>query len=239
MSISIAITTYNRSDLTIEVFSKVYDHPLVSEICIVDDASEESHWNRLLELIDAHPASQKINVFRNEKNLGMSRNKAAAVSKAKNEWVVLFDSDNVLYPEYLDAFNGLLNRMPEVEHHEHIIFCPSVAEPDYDFTNLPCTINRINAKNLIQDKMFRILLNICNYIVHRDNYLSAYEYDETIKESDTIHFNHLWLKKGGVFWIVPNMKYYHRRHSGSGWLNGDHSYNLKKAAELQEKIKNL
>ena len=68
---SIAITSYNRSDLTIESFSKVYDHPLVSEIVIVDDASEQEHWVKLLSLIDNHPATNKIKVYRNEKNLGM------------------------------------------------------------------------------------------------------------------------------------------------------------------------
>lgn len=232
MKISISITSFNRSDLTIESFSKVYNHELVDEIVIVDDCSEEKHWSRLLELIDAHPASQKINVFRNEQNLNMSRNKAEAISKAKNEWVILLDSDNVLYPEYLDS-------IPEILY-SRIIYQPSECESEYTFKQFEgMTINKHNAKDFLHIREFRIMLNQCNYLVNREKYLEVYKYDPTIKESDTIYFNQLWLAAGYSFYVTPGMKYLHRKHEGSGWLMGDQKYNLKKAAELQEKIKNL
>jgi glycosyltransferase involved in cell wall biosynthesis len=232
LMLSIAITTFNRSDLTIESFSKVFDHQLVSEIVIVDDASDEGHFNRLMGLLEAHPAILKIKLFRNKVNLGMSRNKSEAINKASNEWVVILDSDNVLYPEYLDA----INKQPLLDEY---IFCPIKAEPDYDFSNLPVVIDKGNAKYFLEIKEFRILLNTCNYLVNRDKYLEVYKYDPSIQESDTIYFNTLWLEAGYSFYIVPGMSYFHRRHDGSGWLNGNHQYNLKKAAELQEKIRNL
>ena len=239
--ISIAITSFNRSDLTIESFSKVFDHPFVSEICIVDDASDQEHWVKLLELIDAHPATHKINIFRNEKNLGMSLNKAEAVKKAKNEWAILLDSDNVLYPEYLDAIQKeACTKGTNYGLQEEVIYCPVKAEPDYDFRQWSAKfINRTNAKEYLHIKEFRIFCNTCNYVVNRNRYLEVYEYDETIRESDTIYFNHLWLEAGYSFYFVPNATYFHRRHEGSGWLRGDHTYNLKKADELQEKIKQL
>lgn len=241
--ISIAITSYNRSDLTIESFSKVYDHPLVDEIVIVDDASDEKIYSELVtslinyetDYIYENRLPNKLRLYRNENNLGMSRNKAEAISKCKNEWVIILDSDNILYPEYLDN----LPKEPSFDWFNCVIFCPQFAEPDYDFSKLPDTVDKKNAKTLLHLKEFRVFLNTCNYVVNRDKYLEVYKYDETIKESDTIHFNALWLAAGYSFYIVPGMSYYHRRHEGSGWLNGDHKYNLKKAAELQEKIKQL
>jgi len=227
--------------MVLEVFQKVYDNPIIDEIVIVDDHSDSEHFRRLTDLLFIRRqtgSAGKIKLFRNEKNLGMSLNKAEAISKASNEWVIIFDSDNELYPEYLDAiafvFNGLDEKLLS-----RIIFCPEMAEPDYDFSDLPKFINSDNAKRLLDFKMFRILLNTCNYLVNRDEYLRVYRYDETIQESDTIHFNYLWLCAGNSFKIVPTMNYFHRRHDGSGWLNGDHKYNMNKAAELQEKIKNL
>jgi len=226
--------------MVIEAFEKVYDHPLIDEIIIVDDASTEENWiglNKAILYADMSVREgSRIKLFRNPVNLGMSRNKAEAVSKAKNEWVILFDSDNILYPEYLDGVQsllalGLMNKK--------WIYHPAYAEPDYDFSELPTLIDKFNAKNLLHLKEFRIFANTCNYIVNRDEYLKVYKYDETIKESDTIHFNYLWLKQGNAFFIIRGMKYFHRRHDGSGWLNGDHKYNMNKAAELQEKIKNL
>lgn len=235
--ISLCITSFNRSDLTIESFSKVYNHPLISEIVIVDDASLENHWQDLRALVHQHPVWDKIRLFRNKENLGMSRNKAHAVNKATNKWVILFDSDNILYPEYMDAINNLvkLNCL-----NASIISHPIFAEPDYDFSLIgEDYIDEKNAKDFLHIKEFRIFLNCCNFLVNRNEYLKVYRYNPDIKESDSIWFNYLWLRAGNMFSFEKGMRYYHRRHEGSGWLNGDHSYNLKKAEEIQEKIKYL
>jgi len=242
MKLTLAITTYNRSEMVMEVFEKVHDHPLIDEIVIVDDASDFDKYNELYQLIyfgdykakHKDLDSWKIKLFRNEKNLGMSRNKREAVSKAKNEWVILFDSDNILYPEYLDALAHC-----EFDNNK-TIYHPSLAEPEHDYSQFNgMVIDKTNAKEYLKEREFRVMMNSCNYIVNRDEYLKVYKYDETIKESDTIYFNTLWLQAGNAFYVVPGMKYHHRKHSGSGWLNGDHRYNMNKAAELQDKIKNL
>lgn len=253
MKLSLCLTTMNRPEMTMESFSKVYDHPLIDEVVIVDDASTKESQNKLIKLCVDYEYSRpdverdKITIVLNEENLGMSRNKAKAISEAKNEWVIIFDSDNILYPEYLDSLWNEIHTETETacgvlhgfRFDNKIIYCPSFAEPDYDFSQLPNHINSENAKYLLHIKEFRIFCNTCNYIVNKDQYLATYQYDETIRESDTIHFNYLWLRAGGAFKIVPGMRYFHRRHEGSGWLRGDQNYNLLKAAELQEKIKNL
>lgn len=231
MKISLCITTYNRSDLTVESFSRVYDHPRIDEVVIVDDCSEIEHFNKLQELLlDKKFSLGKILLYRNEENLNMSRNKAKAISYAKNSTVIILDSDNILYPEYVDNI--------PMEVSSSVIYCPDFAEPDYDFRRYS-EIDKHNAKGFLGDKEFRILLNTCNYVVNRDEYLRVYRYDPEIKESDTIHFNALWLEAGNSFMVVPGIRYYHRRHAGSGWLMGDHEYNLRKAAEIQDKIKTL
>lgn len=244
MKISLCITTFNRSELTIESFSKVYDHELIDEIIIVDDASDEEIYDALELRVDLRLAAygdNKIKLFRNENNLGMSLNKAEAISKAKNKWVIILDSDNILYPEYLDELAKQANASGfKYGLQNNVIYCPVKAEPDYDFSQWAGQfISKANAKDYLHLKEFRVFINACNYVVNREKYLEVYKYDETIKESDTIYFNQLWLAAGCSFYFVPGMSYYHRRHEGSGWLNGDHKYNLKKAAEIQEKIKNL
>jgi len=235
MKLSLVITTFNRSDMVLKVFDKVYDHPLIDEIIIVDDCSEWDEYCKLSELL---MRKWKVVLFRNEKNLGMSRNKAEAISKASNEWCILFDSDNELYLEYLEALENHLyiNKLLL----KNYIYHPSLAIPEHDYGFFDeMEIDKTNAKKFLHMAEFRCLLNNCNYIVNRDEYLRIYKYDETIKESDTIYFNTLWLEAGNGFYVVPGMKYHHRKHSGSGWLNGDHKYNMNKAAELQEKIRLL
>ncbi len=231
--ISIAITTYNRTDLVIDSFSKVYNHPLVDEIVIVDDASESKYADPLERMLFKHPAREKMKLFRNLWNLGMSRNKAEAISKCKNDWVVILDSDNILYPEYLDAIaKENLNPL--------IIYCPEKAEPDHDFTTLPNrVIDKQNAKDFLRQVEFRVFLNTSNYLVNRDEYLRVYKYNPDIQEADTIWMNTNWLKAGNAFYIVPGMRYHHRKHDGSGWINGNHAKNMRDANNLQEEIRNL
>jgi glycosyltransferase involved in cell wall biosynthesis len=234
MKLSLCITTFNRTTMVIEAFEKVYDHPLIDEIVICDDCSTDENYTQLLELWYLHPAKDKIKIFRNEKNLNMSRNKAKAISHAKNDWVAIIDSDNILPVEYFDSLTEFWYM------NKHLILHPDFAEPEHDYRQWDEEIiTSINAKDFLHEREFRCLLNSCNYIVNRDEYLRVYKYDPSIKESDTIYFNTLWLESGNGFYVVPGMKYHHRKHSGSGWLNGDHKYNMNKAAELQEKIKNL
>ncbi len=235
MKLSLAITTYNRTDMVLEVFEKVYDNPIIDEIVISDDCSKEENTILLKAAIDRFciGKERKIKFYCNAKNVGMSYNKKLAIERSKNEWVAIIDSDNILYPEYLDA-------MADLNFYPEHIYCPSFAEPEHDFSKFDnCLFNYENAKQFLVDREFRVFLNTCNYVVNREEYLRIYKYDETIKESDTIYFNTLWLEAGNGFYVVPGMRYAHRKHSGSGWLNGDHRYNMNKAAELQEKIKNL
>ena len=235
MELSLCITTYQRTGLLYESYSKVIDHPLISEVVIVDDCSGDNVWEDLKKNC-LHP---KIKLYRNEHNLNMSRNKREAISKASNEWAIILDSDNILYPEYLDSI-PLPKSILDFGLQEEIIYHPSFAEPEHDYREWEGQfISKKNAKEFLNKSEFRCLLNNSNYVVNRDEYLRVYKYDESIKESDTIYFNTLWLEAGNAFYVVPGMKYHHRKHSGSGWLNGDHRYNMNKAAELQEKIKNL
>lgn len=225
--ISLAITTYNRSDLTVESFSKVYDHPLVDEIVICDDASESSIYN---DLERATFRMDKVKLFVNPKNLGMSRNKHRAVCLCKNEWVVLLDSDNVLSIEYLDSI---------IELHPRTIYCPVEAAPNFSFKEFEGEhIDRINAKRFLDNKMFRVFLNCSNYLVNRKEYLKVYKHNPDIKEADTIWFNSLWLEADNNFYFTPGMVYTHRVHDGSGWLQ-NHKKNIEDANRLQKIIEGL
>lgn len=229
MKLSLAITTMDRVDLTLESFAKVYEHAMIDDIVIVEDAGDIL---RFTELYGHVAGLKKVRIYRNETNLGMSRNKACAISKAKNDWAIILDSDNILYPEYIDA-------IPETLRADTIM-CPVFAEPDFNFKEFSgMIIDRRNAKDYLHVKEFRCFLNACNYLVNRDEYLRVYKYNPEIKESDSIYFNHLWLAAGNSFYFVPGMRYYHRKHPDSGWLKGDHKYNMKKANEIQELIKHM
>lgn len=234
LKLSLCLTTFNRPQLTIEAFEKVYTDPRIDEIVIVDDCSDIANYDmlhRLCDRVETKHGIIKIKTHRNATNLGMSRNKARAIELAKNDWCILFDSDNVLDASYLDALekNPLGMRCD-------VIYCPVFAKPNFDYR---CYENECwgaeEARKEIKSDAFNMAMNTCNYVVHRQLYLNNYQYNEKHIASDTIWFNYNWLNNGNDFYFVPGMEYEHRVHKDSGYMQNVH-YNLQQSAEVRKLI---
>ena len=135
MSLSLAITTFNRPQMTIKSFEKVLDDHRITEIVILDDASEKESYEELERLIKELD-NKKITLLKNEINLGMSLNKLRAISECSSPWVIIFDSDNVLDTSYLDAFDSHILHVA-INHPtlnpSSVIYCPSGAMPKFDY----------------------------------------------------------------------------------------------------------
>lgn len=230
MKLSLCITTYNRFDFLKDSYAQVIDDPRISEIIIVDDCSTEPGIKEKVNSL----AGGKVKVFHQVENRGMSRNKCDAIAYASNPWAIIFDSDNIIGPDYLNAF------WKEFDKAEpggwSVIFCPDFARPTFDYraySNL--LIGKSNAKKYIIQDDFNCLMNTANYVVNRDYYLKTYQYNPQHIASDTIWHNYNHLKAGGVFSVVTGMQYEHRVHSGSGFLHGvDH--NMRMQAQVRKMI---
>lgn len=227
--ISLCITNYNRYEMLLESFVQVLNDDRISEIVIVDDCSHISIYDKVLAAVFNMP---KVRLIRNAENLGMSLNKKKAIESAKNDWCIILDSDNVIGPDYLDA----MFTTPLPWDHT-TIYCPSFAKPQFDFRKY-AGWHILHGEAVIDDSMGNCMMNCCNYVVNRAEYLRIYEHNPEMKGTDTIWFNYLWLKAGNSFYVVPGMEYMHRVHDGSGFLQ-DCSYNMKKAKEIKELIKTL
>jgi glycosyltransferase involved in cell wall biosynthesis len=234
--LSLCLTNYNRYEMLLESFQHVYDDPRITEIVISDDCSDIKIYRKLEAFCKDRP---KIKLFRNDKNVGMSLNKKLAIERATEDWCILLDSDNIIKPDYIDAVYEIAATPPPFGVSKKCIYCPEFAKPEFDYRKFSgYSFNAKEAKDLMSDKVFNMLMNTCNYIVHREQYLKVYQHNPSIKASDTIHFNYLWLKSGGSFYVVPGMQYFHRVHSGSGFL-ADTDYNLRKAEETKKLILQL
>jgi glycosyltransferase involved in cell wall biosynthesis len=198
--ISLCITNYNRGQMLSEAFSKVYEDDRISEIVIVDDCSKTEIWDKvqIMALWD------KIEIFRNEKNLGCYRNKREAISKASNEFVIIFDSDNVITTEYID-------RIFERPWSKDTIFAPDFAKPHFDYRGFSGqTITRANVKTFVEQKHFTALINTMNYFVNRDEYLRVWEDRSEPWTADTALQNYNWLKAGNKIHVLTGLQYEHR-----------------------------
>lgn len=229
--ITLSLTNYNRTDLLFESFAQVIDDDRISEIVIVDDHSDMEVFNKVSEYCAPIP---KVKLYRNEKNLDCYRNKREAVSHAHNEWVILFDSDNIMTKAYVDAAY-------KEKWVKTLILQPAAAKPNFDF--YPFAGNYYSKDNIAASDLrgsFQTMLNAMNYFVNRDEFLRVWDGSVDPVTSDSLYQNYNWLKAGNSIYVVPGLEYEHRVHNGSHYQNnvrrtpqGFHDSIIQKLKELK------
>ncbi len=212
-----------------ESFAQVLEDPRISEVVIVDDASQGDYFR---SLSSATSGMGKVRLIRNKKNMGMSLNKARAVTACRNPWVILFDSDNRITPAYLDA----LDKIPL---DPEVIYLPVDAHPRFNYQNYAgWLIDKKKAPAIAGMRLFDCLMNTGNYLVHRDSYCKVYRPNPQVRGSDCIWMNYLWLASGRKLLVVPGLRYAHRVHANSGWM--EHAeYNIQSGNKIMDLIKAL
>lgn len=228
--ISLALTHYNRFDMLVESIRQVWRDPRISEIVIVDDASTDGSYLKLVEFYQDEP---KVKVWLNHENVDCYRNKRGAVEACTNEWLILFDCDNVLNTEYLDRLFAYPEWNPKV------IYCPDYARPHFNYTAFSgLTVTHENIAQLMQREHFATALNTANYFVHRQSYIEVWDGSVNPHTADSIFHAYNWLKAGNSMKIVDGLRYFHRVHEGSHYKNNVHKTG-NFAKEVEQKLRQL
>lgn len=205
--ISIAFTTFNRSDLLFEAVAPFLEDVRVAEIVISDDCSREDIYN---EIVAKYNDEDKVKIFRNESNLDCYYNKRQAVKRCSNEWVALLDSDNLFGRDFVDA---IFSQRP---WNHSWAYAPEFAKPHFDFTQLSgVAISRNNVSSVLHVGSCSTMLNAMNYFVNRDEYLRLWDNSTDPVTSDSLFQNYNWIKGGNTVYVTPGLQYQHRIHEGS------------------------
>lgn len=228
--ITLAITTFNRYKETLESFVQVANDDRISEIVIVDDASDIAIYKQLERAVSFSP---KVSLYRNEVNLDCYQNKRQAVSLATNEWVIIFDSDNQITTDYIDKLYSIS------KWDNKTAYMPSWAQPLFDYRPYQgLTLSSKNIAAWIDKPMLETCCNCMNYFVNRYEYLEVWKGDINPHTYDSLYQNYNWFAAGNKMYIVPDMFYTHVVHNQSHYrLNVHKSGNLRE--ELVSKIKQL
>ena len=218
-TISLCLTNYNRLELLLKSFADVYDDPRIGEIVISDDASDIEIYNELKRITDTMP---KVKLYRNGNNMDCFINKAIAVTLARNEYVILLDSDNHIDKSYID-------KIYEHEWQENVALMPDWAMPNFDYREYSgVTIIKQNVADYIDRPMLETALNCANYFVNREFYLNAFNDSVDPVTSDSLWQNYNWLLNGGKIHIVDGLRYQHLVHDGSHYkINNSRTGNFK------------
>lgn len=229
--ISVVITYFNRHETIHKTLYNILNDDRVGEILIVDDHSKEESFAYLQDFVK-RLNNPKIKIIRNDANLGMFKNKIHSVSQAKNEWIVLLDSDNTLTKAYLDSIYAVQ------EWNTDTMYCPSFAWPLLNNEKIAGSIYTMESLKdlLVHDSMtLKQFLNLGNFFVNKNGFMSAiHEYVECIPyAADSIFINYMWLCRGNKLHIPKNCRYIHRVNPDSTWR----AENMKSTVKF-ENIKN-
>lgn len=207
--LSVAIPTFCRSPFRPALASWI-GHPAVAEVVICDDASPGEHYENLCE--QAARTSARIRLRRNPGNLGAYWNKAQALALSTSSHAILLDDDNDIDRAYIDRLCELPEWAPDT------IYCPALACPDHDFTELAgVRLDLAGVRDALGSSrpwLVRKLLNTGNFLVPVQAYLACARGlppGVDVLASDVIALCHRWLNAGGRLEVVAGLHYQHRR----------------------------
>lgn len=225
---SLCIPTIDRFDNFLSKYLPLYlKNSLIDEIIITDE-----NGNDFNKIKNAFPNSSKIKVFVNDHRLGPFLNKVKACSLARNEWIVLMDSDNFAHENYFSLAADYINS--NIKDQKNVILAPCFASPNFNYSHLSGFIfekgkfesNKLKEKQLLtsQYTCSETLMNTGNYVLNKfliDN-LDLTREVNNIKYSsacDVIYFNTLLFEQLDLkMHVVPGLIYDHVVHNGSVYI---------------------
>lgn len=215
---SVAIPIHNRGKFVYRPLFNLIRHPAVTDIVIYDDCSEASDFDVLKGSVDRLSGKKKISLYRHSKNQKALVTKRDAVARCESDWVLVLDSDNTAFCNYLDALGAL--SQPD----KNIFYCSSYAFPFFPFDALGGgLIDFARAQALTADSRLRryYLINDGNYMVHRDTFARLGEVigKPLTDQADVMLVNYGFLSNGGGVQMLPNTSYYHRLDATGRWVS--------------------
>ena len=127
---SLCIPTMDRFDKFLSTYLVKYlENEYINEIVITDE-----NGNDIEKIKSAFPDNNKLILIKNQTRLGPFLNKISACSAAKNEWIVLMDSDNFADKNYFITAKKCIEEI--IGEQKNIILAPSKALPNFDYSHL-------------------------------------------------------------------------------------------------------
>lgn len=113
--VSIIIPTYNRSKRLVQTINSFQNQTYENwELLVIDDFSTDDTKKVISQLLKT---DRRIKYFVNERAKGAQGARNTGILRSTFDWIVLFDSDDVVYPFFLSSLIHL------IENENEIVYC--------------------------------------------------------------------------------------------------------------------
>lgn len=199
-SISIIIPTFNRANVLRRVLESVRKQTYSEWEClVVDDGSTDN----TSEIVSSYIGfDERFKFYTNTRRKGAQGARNEGILKAEGEWVLLFDSDDYLFPSYLEKMVSMITD-------EHSIIVCHGQMVDEDSGKFLERMDRFQEGNL-----HAALLNGTAYVtfqaslVSRKSLLEIGLLDEKCPSHQELE-THLRLSKVCNYHVVPEVLWYY------------------------------
>lgn len=117
--ISIAMTTYNGAIFIATQLESIINQTVAPfEVIVVDDCSTDDTWYLLEQYAKKYPI---IHIFKNEKNLGPTKNFEKAVNLCSGDYIALSDQDDIWFENKLEMMLDNIGDAMLIHHDAKLI----------------------------------------------------------------------------------------------------------------------
>lgn len=208
--VSVLMTAYNREDFLAEAIESVINSTYQNlEIIIVDDASEDDTVAIAKNYADK---DSRIKVYINKTNIGDYPNRNKAAGYATGEYIMIVDSDDIIFRDSIEKCVGLMLQHPEVS------FGTYYREPaDEPFV--------LDSKTALHRHFFEVpylMIGPGGTIIKRSYFEKIGGYPEKYGPANDMYFN-LKATCSTPVLMIPTKIYFLRKHPGQE-INNSYSY---------------
>ncbi len=240
-NVSIAIPTYNSSKYLESCIKPILNSKYVDEIVICDDFSNSQNVENQINLINTLKEKTNIEIksLFNKKNVGAFKNKYICINNCKNEIVYQIDSDNIPQKNIDQIFlkiiglnekNNLFLPSKIFQFRKNHKMAKNLSFFDSKYIVTFCKSDKLINLNSIQDfyknktphtidKNLGWVLNLGNFIVHKETYLNFFndliEIEDIPLAADALGISYFFIKNGGNIKLLENFYHFHRKREDS------------------------
>lgn len=116
--VSVIVPAHNSEAYLRDTLRSVEDQTCADwEIVAVDDGSSDATWSLLTA------AGPRVTALRNERAVGPAAARNLALTRARGEYVVFLDADDLLAPDYLESQLAVLHRARDAGRRVGVVTC--------------------------------------------------------------------------------------------------------------------